>query len=159
ERVGADGGVLTPLDEGAVLALADSLDGIDSVAVCLLHSYLNGSHELRARELLLQRRPDLAVSVSSEVSAGIREDDRLCTTVASAYVKPLMERYLRHLDAGLRERGFDCPLLIMTSGGGMTTLDTAVRFPVRLVESGPSGGAILASRLARQAGLAEIVSF
>jgi N-methylhydantoinase A len=159
ERVGADGTILTPLDETAVLSLAESLEGIDSVAVCLLHSYLEGSHEERVRELLLQRRPDLAVSISSEVSPEIREYDRLCTTVANAYVKPLMERYLRDLDAGLRERGFDCPLLIMTSGGGMTTLETATRFPVRLVESGPSGGAILASRLARQLGLDEIISF
>jgi N-methylhydantoinase A len=160
-RIDAHGAVLVPLDESAIDPLAAALgrDGVESVAVCFLHSYRNGEHERRARELLAAALPDLAISLSSEVSPEIREYDRLCTTVANAYVMPLMARYLRDLDGALRSRGFSCPVFVMTSGGGMTTLETAMRFPVRLVESGPSGGAILAARLARQCSLDEIVSF
>lgn len=161
ERMDADGSVHRPLDESAVNDLVSSLDkdGIESVAVGLLNSYANPAHERRIRDLLLQQRPDLSVSISSEVCPVIREFDRLCTTVANAYVRPLMQRYLTEMEGALRKIGFDCPLFIITSGGGMTTLDTAVRFPIRLVESGPSGGAVLAAKVARQCGLDEVVSF
>jgi N-methylhydantoinase A len=161
ERVDVFGRVITPLDERAVEPLLDQLDsaGVDAVAVCFLHSYRNGEHERRVAELLAARRPALAISLSSEVSPESREYDRLCTTVANAYITPLMTRYLSDLDAGLRDGGFNCPLLIMNSGGSMTTLETSMRFPIRLVESGPSGGAILASRVAKQAGFDKIVSF
>jgi N-methylhydantoinase A len=161
ERVDAAGRVITPLDEQAIEPLLDAIDAaaVDAVAVCFLHSYRNGEHERRVGELLAARRPALAISLSSEVSPESREYDRLCTTVANAYITPLMSRYLGDLDAGLRDAGFDCPLLIMTSGGSMTTLETSMRFPIRLVESGPSGGAILASRVAKQGGFDKIVSF
>ena len=161
ERIGADGNVVTGLDEASVDRLAGELQAadVDAVAVCLLHSYRNGVHEARVRELLQARLPELAISLSSEVSPEIREYDRLCTTVANAYITPLMAGYLGALRAALAERSFTCPLLIMNSGGSMTTVETAIRFPVRLVESGPSGGAILAARIARECELEEIVSF
>jgi N-methylhydantoinase A len=161
ERMDARGNVLVPLDEGGVATVLAALerDGVDSVAVGFLHSYANGAHEERVRELFLAQQPDLAISLSCEVSPEIREYDRLSTTVANAYVMPLMASYLRRLDDMLRERGFRCPLLVMTSGGGMTTIDTAARFPIRLVESGPSGGAVLAGKIAREAALDRVVSF
>lgn len=161
ERVDVHGRVVTPLDERAIGPLLAAIDGddLDAVAVCFLHSYRNGEHERRVRDLLAEMRPGLSVSLSSEVSPESREYDRLCTTVANAYVTPLMVGYLGELDGALRRRGFDCSLLIMSSGGSMTTLETSMKFPIRLVESGPSGGAILASRVAQQGGFEKIVSF
>ena len=161
ERVSAAGQVLEPLDHGSVHRAVDALvaGGVESIAVCLLHSYVNPAHEQAVREAVERRAPGLPVSLSSEVSPEVREFDRLCTTVANAYVKPLMAGYLGNLARGLEAGGFDCPLFLMTSGGGMTTLDTAMAFPVRLVESGPSGGAILAARVARSRGCAQVLSF
>ena len=133
--------------------------GIESVAVGLLHSYANPVHERRLGELIAAKRPDLPVSLSSEVCPEIREFDRLCTTVANACVKPLMQRYLGSLARALRDDGFGGPLCLITSGGGMTTIETALRFPIRLVESGPSGGALLCRRIAQELGLDAVVSF
>ncbi len=161
ERIDADGSVWRALDESALDDLLESVErlGVDSLAIGLLHSYANPVHEQRLRELISARRPDLPVSLSCEVCPEIREFDRLCTTVVNAYIKPLMERYLSALAGSLVDDGFECPLLVMTSGGGMTTLHTATRFPVRLVESGPSGGALLARRIAQQLRLDSVVSF
>jgi N-methylhydantoinase A len=161
ERVDADGEVLSALDEASVATLVEDLvrDGVESLAVGLLHSYANPAHEQRLRELLQKRLPELWISLSSEVSPEIREYDRLCTTLANAYIEPMMAGYLQDLEARLQAEGLTCPLFIMTSGGGMTTLETAVRFPIRLVESGPSGGAILAATIARSCGLDQVVSF
>ena len=161
ERVSAAGQVLEPLDHNSVHRAVDALvaGGVESIAVCLLHSYVNPAHEQAVREAVERRAPGVPVSLSSEVSPEVREFDRLCTTVANAYVKPLMAGYLGNLARGLEAGGFDCPLFLMTSGGGMTTLDTAMAFPVRLVESGPSGGAILAARVARSRGCAQVLSF
>ena len=161
ERMDANGSIHAPLDESAMDGILSSLDrdAVESVAVGLLHSYANPVHERRIRDLLLQHRPDLSVSISSEVCPVIREFDRLCTTVANAYVRPLMQSYLGDMEGALRGGGFDCPFFVITSGGGMTTLDTAVRFPIRLVESGPSGGAVLAAKVARQCDRQEVVSF
>lgn len=161
ERVSAQGKVLRPLDEDALDEVLERLDaeGVTSVAVCLLHAYANDAHEQALARLICQKRPGMAVSLSSEVSPEVREFDRLCTTLANAYVMPLMERYLLALDERLKQDGFACPFFVMTSGGGMTTLETAVRFPIRLVESGPSGGAILACEVAQSTGCDEAVSF
>lgn len=161
ERMMASGEVLTPLDESGLDAILADFDrqGIESVAVCLLHAYANPAHEQRLAELIAQKRPDLFVSLSSAVSPEAREYDRLCTTVANAYVRPLMETYLLGLAAALQAEGIECPLFMMTSGGGMTTLETAIRFPIRLVESGPSGGAILAANVAQNCGLDQVISF
>ncbi|MYF90067.1 MAG: hydantoinase/oxoprolinase family protein, partial [Boseongicola sp. SB0676_bin_33] len=157
-RMNARGEELGPFDEDAVAALAGRLeaDGVEAVAICLLHSYANPAHELRLRETLRAALPELVISVSHEVSPEAREFDRLCTTVANAYVQPLMSRYLADFETRFRAEGLACPILMMTASGGMTTLETAARLPVRLVESGPAGGAILAARLARETGESKV---
>jgi len=160
ERVDVDGNVLIPLDPSSLNELISKLDacGATAVAICLLHSYANPNHEQALRTALSEHRPDLAISISSEVSPEAREYERLSTTVANAYIQPLMEDYLEELAGAFSEDGLNCPILVMTAGGGMCTLDTATRFPIRLVESGPAGGAILATQIARQAGLDEVLS-
>ena len=159
ERMSASGEILVPLDENAAAALADTIGEVDAVAICLLHAYANDAHERRLREILLAARPDLQVAISSEVSPEAREFDRLCTTIANAYIQPLMATYLSAFEAQFRAEGLTCPILMMTAGGGMCTLETAARFPIRLVESGPAGGAILAARIAAETGLDEVLSF
>ena len=161
ERLNAGGAVLAPLDEQAVHGLVPTLEaqGVTSVAVGLLHAYANPAHERRIGAILAERLPEVSVTLAAEVCPEIREFDRLSTACANAYVKPLMARYLRQLATDLAVRGFDCPFLMMTSGGGLTDIETAARFPIRLVESGPAGGAILASRVAQRLGLAKALSF
>ena len=161
ERINALGQVVTDLDESCIEPLIHQISkhDIQSVAVCLLHSYINPKHEKRIQDLLLERIPDLCISLSSDICPEIREYDRACTVVANAYVKPLMETYLTDLSTVIKQKGFDGALLLMTSGGGMTTLETAIKAPIRLVESGPSGGAILASQVAEQCGAEKVVSF
>lgn len=161
ERCDAQGRIVVPLDDDAVRDVADLVvaAGVEAVAVCLLHAYAQGAHEQRIREILAERAPGVPVSLSCEVSPEIREYERTSTVVANAYVQPLMAGYLGRLGRDLDARGFACPVYLMTSGGGLTTLETASRFPIRLVESGPAGGAILASHLARQNGLARALSF
>ncbi len=161
ERTAADGCILAPLDEKAVSGLAAELERneIEAVAVGFLHSYVNPAHEERARELLRAAHPQLSVTISSEVSPEIREYERFSTACANAYVQPLMAGYLTRLAGACKEMGLACPLLLMTSGGGLTTLDSAIRFPIRLAESGPAGGAMMASHLARGYGLDDVLSF
>lgn len=161
ERVDAKGNVLVPLDENAVAGLIESLrrHRIEAVAIGLMHSYAAPAHERRLADILAHDMPDVLVSLSSEVSPEIREYERWSTTAANAYVQPLMSRYLGRLSDKLAEMGFTCPLRLMTSGGGLASLDTARRFPIRLVESGPAGGAILAARVARECGLDRVLSF
>ena len=161
ERVDRHGRVLIPLDEDTVHTLLPILDEhhVESVAIGLIHAYANPAHERRIGEILAAERPGLAVTLASDVCPEVREYERLSTACANAYVQPLMARYLKGLAASLRERGLVCPFLLMTSGGGLTTLDTAVMAPIRLVESGPAGGAILASHLARELDLGDVLSF
>jgi N-methylhydantoinase A len=161
ERLDGRGNVLIPLDEGAVKTLAPKLKaaGVESVAIGYMHAYLDGKHEQRTRDILGEMLPGVSITLSSEVSPEIREYERWSTAVANAYVQPVMERYLGRLDAALRQRGFNCPLFMITSGGGLAALETARKFPIRLVESGPAGGAILAAALARQCGLDKVLSF
>jgi N-methylhydantoinase A len=153
--------VLRALDEHATQALVTALEQerIASVAIGLLHSYANPVHEQRIRDILLERLPRLMVTLSSEVSPELREYERLSTACANAYVQPLMDGYLDRLDRALRSGGFVGQLLLMTSGGGVIGLEAARRFPIRLVESGPAGGAILASRIALECGLDHVLSF
>ena len=161
ERISARGGVLKALDERAVEALIPALkqEAVASIAVGFLHSYANPAHERRVREILRAQLPDVAVTLSSEVSPELREYERLSTACANAYVQPLMAGYLDRLDRALRSTGFAGQLLLMTSGGGVVGLDAARCFPIRLVESGPAGGAILASRIAQECGLERVLSF
>jgi N-methylhydantoinase A len=161
ERLDGRGNVLLPLDEAAVRALAPKLAaaGIEAIAIGFMHAYLDGKHERRTRDILAETMPGVSYSLSSEVSPEIREYERWSTAAANAYVQPVMDRYLGRLDAALKRQGFACPLFMITSGGGLTSLDTARKFPIRLVESGPAGGAILAAALARQCGLDKVLSF
>jgi N-methylhydantoinase A len=161
ERMDGRGNVLIPLDEAAVRTLAPKLKaaGIEAIAIGYMHAYLDGRHERRTRDILTELLPGVSISLSSEVSPEIREYERWSTAVANAYVQPVMDRYLGRLDDGLRRKGFTCPLFMITSGGGLAALATARKFPIRLVESGPAGGAILAAALARQCGLDKVLSF
>jgi N-methylhydantoinase A len=161
ERMNAAGGVVTPLDEASVAALVPRLraEGVVSVAVGYLHSYANAAHEVRTREMLAELAPELTVTLSSEVCPEMREYERWSTACANAYVQPVMDRYLGSLQQSLTERGFKCPVFLMTSAGGLTTLEIARRFPIRLVESGPAGGAILAAHIAAERGHQRIMSF
>jgi N-methylhydantoinase A len=161
ERMNARGEPILPLEDASVLQLAPVLEaeGVESLAVGLLHSYANPAHELRVADILARALPRLSISLSSAVAPEIREYERQTTTVANAYVRPLMERYLRALEAAFRAKGFDCPFLLVTSGGGLCTVETAAKFPVRLVESGPAGGAVLAASVARALALESVLSF
>ena len=161
ERVDAQGSVLVPLDEASVNRSIQALSEqkIEAVAVGFLHSFTNPDHERRVGEMVAHRLPKVAVSLSSDVSPEMREYERFSTACANAYLQPLIGSYLGKLARELQESGFHCPLLLMTSGGGITTTETAIRFPVRLVESGPAGGAIFAACIARQHGLDQVVSF
>ena len=146
------------LDEEAVRQVAAELrqHKIEAVAVCFLHSFTNEAHERRAGAILAEELPGVAISLSCEVCPEIREYERTSTTIANAYVLPRMAGYLGELEADLRKEGIAGPLLLMMSSGGITTVETARRHPVRLVESGPAGGAILALTVAAENGLAVI---
>ncbi len=161
ERIDARGRVLVRLDEAAVVSCAERLAalGIEAVAIGFLHSFMNPAHERRAGEIMARHLPGVAITLSCEVSPEMREYERFSTACANAYVQPLIGRYITNLEAGLRREGFSCPLFLMLSGGGLTTPDTAIRFPVRLVESGPAGGAIFAAEIARHCRLDKVLSF
>lgn len=161
ERIDAQGNVLIPLDDNSIAAALDTLvaQKVEAIAVGLLHSFTNPDHERRVGEAVLKRIPNATVTLSSDVSPEMREYERFSTACANAYLQPLMGRYITKLESELTKAGFCCPILLMTSGGGITSTDTAIRFPVRLVESGPAGGAIFAGCIARQNGLDTVVSF
>ena len=161
ERIDAQGNVLVPLDEASVTRALDLIaaQNIEAVALGFLHSFTNPEHELRVGEAVARRLPNVAVSLSSDVSPEMREYERFSTACANAYLQPLIGSYLGKLARELEQSGFRCPMLLMTAGGGITTVETAIRFPVRLVESGPAGGAIFAACIARQHGLDHVVSF
>jgi N-methylhydantoinase A len=161
ERIDAQGDVLVPLDEASVIRALDRLaaQNVEALAVGFLHSFTNPDHERRVGEAIARRLPHVAVSLSSDVSPEMREYERFSTACANAYLQPLVGSYLGKLARELEQSGFRCPMLLMTSGGGITTTETAIRFPVRLVESGPAGGAIFAACIARQHGLDHVVSF
>jgi N-methylhydantoinase A len=162
ERVMFDGAIGAPLDEAAVDRAVRGLveaHGIEALAVCFLHSYADPGHEERAREIANELYPDLRVTTSNEVLPFMREYERWTTTTINAYVQPLTGRYLDRLETGLAELGFRGRLLVMTSSGGMATPALARRFPVRLVESGPAAGALMAAFLGQQIGEPDLLSF
>lgn len=161
ERVDATGGVLIDLDRAEVEAVADQINaaGYKSIAVGLIHSYLNPDHERMVRDVLAEKLPDVMVSLSSEVSPQMREYERFNTVVANAYIKPLMKSYLGRLKGRLEDEGADCSVFLMHSGGGIISIESAADFPVRLVESGPAGGAVFAANIAARYGLDKVLSF
>lgn len=157
ERVAADGRVLREIDHEAVARIAARLADleVDAVAIGFLHAYANPDHERAAAEILRSKLPGVLISLSSEVSPEIREYERFCTVTANAYVQPLMAGYLERLETELRALGVGGPLMLMQSNGGLCDVATAMRYPVRLLESGPAGGAVFASSLARELNIAE----
>ena len=161
ERIAADGSVLLDLDEAAVAALAKTLQvqQVEAIAVSFLHSYVNPAHEIRAGEILREAMPGVSITLSADVCPEIREYERTSTACANAYVQPMMAGYLARLRDGLASRGISCPLLLMMSSGGVTTVETAIDYPIRLVESGPAGGVILALNIAAETGVEQALSF
>jgi len=161
-RLDGRGRVLRELDEAAVRAVGGRLaaERVSAVAIGFMHAYAWPEHEQRAAEILRGELPaEVTICLSSEVCPEIREYERFSTTCANAYVRPMMQGYLLRLRAELDALGMTCPLLLMMSGGGLTTLEIAARFPVRLVESGPAGGALLSSWIARERSLDRVLSF
>ena len=161
ERMNAAGKVLLPLDEASVSVVVEALaaGGYESVAIGFIHAYANGAHEAAVRAAILARLPHLSVSISSEVSPQMREFERFNTVCANAYVKPAIKSYLDRLVVSLKEIGVSCPVFMIHSGGGIVSVESAAEFPVRLVESGPAGGAIFAADIARRHGLDTVLSF
>ena len=160
-RVDANGQILVDMDRAEVEAIVDQIaeGGFESVAVGLIHSYLNPTHEQLVRDVLAEKLPDVAVSISSEVSPQMREYERFNTVVANAYIKPLMASYLGRLEDRLNDEGVFCRIFLMHSGGGIISVQNAADFPVRLVESGPAGGAVFAAHIAARYGLDKVLSF
>jgi len=161
ERTLADGVHAQDLDVAHVERLARELAaaGIEAVAIAFLHSYANPEHEQAARDAVLRVAPELRVSISSEVVPEIREYERTSTTVANVYVQRRTERYLAEMQSRLREQGFAGAFRLMLSGGGIATPETAARFPVRLLESGPAGGALAAAHFGLAMGIEDLLSF
>ncbi|WP_372619346.1 hydantoinase/oxoprolinase family protein [Falsiroseomonas sp.] len=161
ERLDAQGRVLKPLDEGEVREAARALkaQGVEAVAVCLLHSYLDATHERRVGAILREELPGVPVTLSCEVAPEIREYERANTACVNAYVMPLMDRYLAKLEAELKRRGLEGPLHLMLSAGGIATVRHARANPVQLIESGPAAGAMAAMHVGQACGLADMISF
>ena len=161
ERIAPDGTVVTALDGASVSRAIDAMveAGRETVAVCLLHAYANPEHERRIRDEIAARAPGLLVSISSEISPKFREYERTNTTVTNAYVKPIVDRYLRHLDEALKRRGIPNELLVMQSNGGLISPDLARDFPVRIIESGPAAGILMCAIVGKQEGRDQIITF
>src|SRR5215510_9227904 len=161
ERTRADGTVLKAVQGEEIAAIAARLEAenVESIAICFLHAFSNPANERAAGQLLARLLPGIAISLSSDVLPQIKEFERSSTTVINAYVKPLTAGYLGRLGSGLVEAGFRAPLQIMLSNGGIGSAAVAAEFPVRLIESGPVAGAVMAQRLARRLGVPEILAY
>ena len=161
ERTDINGKIIKPINVQKFQSLVDTIkkEEFESIGIGFLHSYANSKNENDLKDFLLKHLPDVEVSISSDVCPEIREYERFTTTVVNSYIKPLMSRYLKKLDSELKQKGFNCPLLLMTSGGTLTNVTSACNNPVRLVESGPAGGAILATSIAEDLKLDKVISF
>jgi len=160
-RMDASGNELLPLTRADIEPVVAKIAaaGYESVAVGLIHSYLNDAHEKLVGDILADLMPEAMVSLSCEVSPQMREYERFNTVVANAYIKPLMKSYLSRLEGKLRAEGVGCKIFLMHSGGGIISIENAAEFPVRLVESGPAGGAVFAANVAARYGLDKVLSF
>lgn len=161
ERVRYDGCIAEPLDEAGVRAAAEKFRelGVQAVAVCFLHSYLNPAHEARAAEILRAAAPEITVSTSADVFPNMREFERWTTTTLNAFTQPMFDRYVKRLEDGLSGAGFKGRLYIMGSSGGTLTTDAARRYPVRALESGPAAGALMSAHHGRALALPNLLSF
>ena len=161
ERLDAAGDVLVPLDEEAVRRVAERLrrEGVESIAVCFLHSYVNPDHERRVGEILGDALPEAVISLSSEIAPEFREYFRASTAVINAGIRPVVGRYLESIETQLRDEGLSAELLVMQSSGGVFTFETAKEKPVFMVESGPAAGVIAATHLTAALGHNDVLSF
>ena len=161
ERLDAKGNVVTPLDEESVRKIAGELrvEGVESVAVCLLHSYANPAHERRIGDILHEMLPGVEISLSSELAPEIREYFRASTTVVNAAIRPVVSQYLEAIEGLLRGEGVAAELVVMQSNGGVFTFAAAREKPVFMVESGPAAGVIAASYLGDALGFDDVISF
>ncbi|MGH8912047.1 MAG: hydantoinase/oxoprolinase family protein [Acidimicrobiia bacterium] len=161
ERVLADGTVDRPIQLEEISAVIPALreNNVEAVAVSFLHSYRHPDHERAAAELLRRELPGVPVTVSSDVSPEVGEYHRTSTTVANAYVLPIFDRYLHQLQKDLEENGIQAPLHIMLSTGGLATADTARKFPIRLLESGPAAGVLAAAFFGSKEGARNVLAF
>ncbi len=161
ERIRSDGKVIKPLDPKNVRdVVRQMIDmGIESIAVCLINSFENPVHERMIKEIILEEAPEMSISISYEVLPQIREYERTSTTATNAYVKPLTGRYLSRLSNRLKSIGFDGRLFIMLASGGITSVDTAVEFPVRVIESGPTAAVISGQYYGKQFNIPEMFVF
>ena len=161
ERMQADGQVLKPINRAEIESLVNEIKqaGFESIAVGFLHSYVNDAHERLVAEVVSEKMPGAMLSLSCEVSPQMREYERFNTTIANAYIKPLMKTYLGRLKGRLNSEGARCPIFLMHSGGGIISLENAAEFPVRLVESGPAGGAVFAAHIAARHQIDKVLSF
>jgi N-methylhydantoinase A len=161
ERVDWEGNTLRPIKIDQLDAIGElfTKEGVQAVAISLMHSYRNPEHEQKIRDHLKRLYPDLYVSMSSEVSPEVREHQRTSTTVTNAYVQPVVDLYLNDLQQGFKDLGSKGTIYIMLSGGGVTTVDVATSVPVRMVESGPAAGAIAGSYYGKLRNEENVVSF
>lgn len=161
ERLGFDGAVLTPLAEDEIRQVATSLREarVEAVAICFLHAFRNPAHEERCKAILEEELPDATICISSEVMPEIGEYERSSTTIANAYVLPIFRRYIRRLAEGIRQMGIARDVFLMQSDGGTVHQDTAIAFPIRLVQSGPAGGVQAGALIGRLAGRPNLMCF
>ena len=161
ERINAEGQIIQPLAEEEIRQVVEffNKEGISSIAICLLHAYRNPVHEKMIQELIEKEFPSFNVSISSRVAPEIREYERTSTTVANAYVQPIMKKYLRYIETQLKEKGFSGALYAMLSSGGITNVHVAEEQPIKLCESGPAAGALVTSFYGRSMGLNDLISF
>lgn len=161
ERISATGEVLTKIDTAELDALVEKVlaQGYEAIAIGFIHSYANDVNEVQAQKAFAAAAPELSVSISSHVSPQMREFQRFNTVIANAYVRPQVSDYLGRLVARLKDTGILCPIFMMHSAGGLISVDTASEFPVRLLESGPAGGAIFAAKFASSYDENQVVSF
>src|SRR5712692_9423843 len=161
ERVLADGSVLRPLDPVAAGAVLETVAAAapEAIAICLLHAYANPAHERALAEICARRLPGVSVSTSFDVVPEYREFERFSTTVLNAYLQPLMDRYLSGLEKRLFESGYAYGVLTVGSSGGMMTVETARRLPIKTIVSGPAGGVSRACFLAPHAGLGDFITY
>src|SRR5213079_3096404 len=161
ERILADGSVESPLDEADARRVVRELvaRGVTTLAICLLHAYLNPLHERRLAEIVGEEAPEVRVTMSHEVSPTFREYERTSTTVVNAYVMTALREYLRGLAAAMAERGYRGRLFVMQSSGGIATAEAMQRYPVRMIESGPAAGALMAAAYGELTGHRDLIAF
>ncbi|MDR7401270.1 MAG: hydantoinase/oxoprolinase family protein [Armatimonadota bacterium] len=161
ERMDAQGTIVVPLDEEGIRHIAEGMreEGIETVAVCFLHSYANPTHETAARRLLSALLPDVPIVISSDVNPEYREYERTSTTVVNALLIPVVSSYLRELEGRIRAEGMACPVYVMQSNGGLATVESACRLPAATIESGPAAGVVASATLGKMLGIPSILSF